>query len=121
MRREVLETLIHLARSLHPREMIALLRGRVGDEIVVEEVLLAPLAMTGEDFSEFPMDALPVDPSIIGTAHSHPVPDLRMSDEDLAENFGRLSVVVAYPYRGLQDMAAYSPRGSRMHLRVLEE
>ncbi len=118
MKKDVMETLLHLAKSLHPREMIALLRGRVRRDILVEEVLLAPLAMTGEDFSEFPLDALPVDPSIIGTAHSHPVPDLGMSDEDLGEGFGMLSVVVAYPYRGLEDIAAYSPSGSRMSLRV---
>ncbi len=121
MKREVVETLLHLARSAHPREMIALLRGHGhgGGEIVVEEVLLAPLAMAGEDFSEFPLDALPMDPSIIGTAHSHPVMDLEQSDGDLAESFGKISVVVAYPYRGLMDVAAYSPTGTRLHIMVL--
>ena len=77
--------------------------------------------MAGEDFSEFPLDALPMDPSIIGTAHSHPVRSLRQSDEDVAESFGRVSVVIAYPYRDSEDVAAYSPGGTRLTLRVFPE
>jgi proteasome lid subunit RPN8/RPN11 len=119
IKKNALETLFYLAKNSHPLEMIALLRGKVRKDIVIEEVLLAPLAMAGEDFSEFPLDALPTDPSIVGTAHSHPVPDLRQSEEDLAENYGRVSMVIAYPYENLEDAAAYTPGGTRLAIKVL--
>ncbi|MFH1773910.1 MAG: Mov34/MPN/PAD-1 family protein [Methanobacteriota archaeon] len=116
---EALETLLHLAKSMHPKEMVALLRGEAKKEIRIEEVLLAPLALGGEDFSEFPLDALPIDPSIIGTAHSHPVHELEPSEEDLNESYGHVSLIVAYPYSGARDVAAYSSSSERLKLRVV--
>ncbi len=127
MQREVLiridafETLLHLAKSMHPNEMVALLRGTAKKEIKIEEVLLAPLALGGEYFSEFPLDALPIDPSIIGTAHSHPVHELEPSEEDLNESYGSVSLIIAYPYSGASDVAAYSSSGERLKLRIVED
>lgn len=119
--KKAFHTLLHLSRSAHPNEMVALLRGRVKEDIIVEEVLLAPLSLAGENFSEFPLDALPVDPTIIGTAHSHPVHDLTQSDEDIAEGYGRVSIVVAYPYKDLEDVAAYSASGEKLRIVVMGE
>lgn len=119
IKKEALETLLHLAKSMHPREMVALLRGTAKKEVKIEEVLLAPLALGGEDFSEFPLDALPIDPSIIGTAHSHPVSELEQSEEDLNESYGRVSLIIAYPYSSACDVAAYSSSGERLKLRMV--
>ncbi len=119
IKRSALETLLHLARAAHPKEMAALLRGRRKGEIVIEEVLLAPLASAGEDFSEFPIDALPIDPSLVGTAHSHPVRSLEPSAEDLNESYGRVSVIVTYPYKSICDVAAYSPSGKKLQVQIL--
>lgn len=115
----VLKTLLHLAKSAHPNEMVVLLRGEVGKEIQIKDVLIAPFALGGEDFSEFPLDALPVDPSIIGTAHSHPRHVLEASDEDLNESYGRVSLIIAYPYSGTHDVAAYSSVGERLELIIV--
>ncbi len=119
LKTEVLETLLHLARSAHPNEMVVMLRGEVDEEIEIMEVLLAPFAMGGADFSEFPLDSLPIDPSIIGTAHSHPEHVLEASDEDLNECYGRVSLIIAYPYSGAHDVAAYSSLGERLELKIV--
>jgi proteasome lid subunit RPN8/RPN11 len=114
-----LETLLHLARSAHPNEMVVLLRGEAKKEIKIEEVLLAPFALGGEDFSEFPLDSLPIDPSIIGTAHSHPRHVLEASEEDLNESYGHVSLIIAYPYSSTSDVAAYSSLGERLVLKIV--
>lgn len=119
LKKEALETLLHLARSAHPNEMVVLLRGEAEKEIKIEEVLLAPFAMGGEDFSEFPLDSLPIDPSIIGTAHSHPQHVLEASEEDFNESYGRVSLIIAYPYSNAHDVAAYSSLGERLALKIV--
>ena len=119
LKTEALETLLHLARSAHPNEMVVLLRGEAKKEIKIEDVLLAPFAMGGEDFSEFPLDALPIDPSIIGTAHSHPLHVLEASEEDMSENYGHVSLIIAYPYSSTSDVAAYSTLGERLALKIV--
>lgn len=119
IKRSALETLLHLARAAHPKETVVLLRGKVKGDIFIEEVLLAPLASAGEDFSEFPMDALPLDPSIVSIAHSHPVRGLEPSEEDLNESYGRVSVIVTHPYRSASDVAAYSSTGKRLRLQIV--
>ena len=61
------------ALSMYPREAILLLRGKKDkNAIVVDEVLLAPLATHGTGFSGFPTYMLPMDLRIVGVSHSHP-------------------------------------------------
>ncbi len=115
---ELLDTILSFARMQHPREAILLLRGSVGrDGITLEEHLLPPFARTGRGFAQFSPHMLPIDFSIVGTLHSHPSGSPRLSPTDLNHFYGRIMMIVAYPYT--RDRAAvYNKKGERMPLEI---
>ena len=119
LKRIVLETLIEAARNAHPRETLFLLRGKLRKgEAAVEELLVPPLANYGYGFASFSPYMLPFDPSIIGSAHSHPSGSLKPSVEDLNLAYGAILVILAYPY-AKDRVAAYGRRGYRLTLELI--
>jgi proteasome lid subunit RPN8/RPN11 len=115
----LLEAMLELAWERHPREVVLLLRGRHrGDRVEVEDFLIPPLAVSGMGFAEFPVHLLPIDFSILGTAHSHPSECLAPSPEDLHNFYGLVMMILAYPYSPSRS-AVFNRRGERIPLRVL--
>lgn len=111
MEKQVAESLLVLARARHPNEAILLLRGKlVDDDVHVEDVVIPPFGSGGRGFAHFPSHALPIDFSIVGTAHSHPTGNPQPSNTDLHNFYSRIMVIAARPYRP-QDIAAYNKRG----------
>jgi proteasome lid subunit RPN8/RPN11 len=112
--RGLLESALDLARELHPQEVVLLLRGKVSrGEIRIEDFLLPPFASAGLDFAQFPSHMLPIDFSIVGTAHSHPSGSVSPSAADLNHFYGRVMLILAYPYRETS-VAVYNSRGERL-------
>jgi proteasome lid subunit RPN8/RPN11 len=115
IKKAALEFILGVSRKTYPREFTALLRG---GEDQIDEVLLIPGTLFGEDFATIRMDMKPLDPTIIGSVHSHPSKSFRPSDADL--NFfgkaGFVHLVVKYPYQSIADVAAYDISGSRLEL-----
>lgn len=110
--REVIETMFAISREVHPNEMMVVLRGRKkADEIYVEEILFPPESTFGEGFSELAVQNLPIDLSIIGSAHSHPSGSVEPSTQDLNHFFGRIMVIVACPYSDYMDLRVYNSEG----------
>jgi len=119
VQREIFEMILESARRLHPKETILLLRGKASkNEINVSEVLIPPLATYGRGFSAFPTHMLPMDFSIIGTAHSHPSGNPTPSIEDLNHSMGKIILIVAYPYSRKEDVVTYNRDGSKLLLQV---
>ncbi|MCL7382678.1 MAG: Mov34/MPN/PAD-1 family protein [Thaumarchaeota archaeon] len=113
--KNVAYTLLEIARNTHPREMLMLLRGKKKkDFIKVDEVLFAPLSQHGESSATFRFDLLPIDFTIIGLAHSHPSGYPYPSLEDLNHFIGSVMLILTPPYRSLEDIHAYNPRGERV-------
>lgn len=80
-------------------------------------MLVPPLANYGYGFASFSPHMLPFDPSIIGSAHSHPSGSLKPSVEDLNLAYGAILLVLAYPYTK-DRVAAYDRRGYRLTLEL---
>jgi len=119
IKREVLEMILGSARSLHPRETVFLLRGRSTRSLVsVSEVVVPPSATYGRGFAAFPTHMLPIDFSIVGTAHSHPSGNPTPSVEDFNRSVSKIILIVAFPYRKDDDVVAYDRQGGRLRLRV---
>ncbi len=117
---EILETVLESARTLHPKETIFLLRGRkIQNSLNITELLIPPVATYGSGFSSFPMYMMPMDFSIVGTIHSHPSGNLAPSIGDLNHSMGRLIIIVAFPYRRSEDVAAYNRDGEKLNLQVI--
>jgi proteasome lid subunit RPN8/RPN11 len=113
--REMFEMILESAKRLHPKESILLLRGKVKhDFISVSDVIIPPLATYGRGFSGFPTHLLPMDFSIVGTAHSHPSGNIRPSVGDLNHSMGRVMLIVGFPYQGIENAAAYDRRGEKV-------
>ncbi len=120
MGRGLLEALLGFAREGHPREVIVLLRGRAERGVIhVSDFLLPPFGLGGRGFAQFPVHMLPIDFTIMGTAHSHPSGALRPSAADLNNFYGRVMMIMARPYT-LRDAAFFNSRGEQVPL-VLEK
>jgi len=121
VKRSVIRSILEYASACHPREGVLLLRGKVDRKGTwIEEVELPPLSIHGAGFSSFRADMLPIDLSIIGTAHSHPSGVLKPSITDLNKFYGRIMIIAAYPYRTEKDLAVFDGEGKRIGYKIID-
>ena len=119
--RKLLDAILDNARALHPQETILLLRGKAKrNRFEISDLVIPPLATRGRGFSSFPAYMLPMDFSLIGSVHSHPSGVLKPSLEDLNHSFGRIIMIVAYPFAGTENVAVYNHSGDRIMLKLSE-
>ncbi len=103
-------------------EGILLLRGKTEREDTrIREVVIPPFSTRGNGFSSFPLYALPMDFSIVGTAHSHPSGVTQPSFEDLNHFYGRLMIIVGYPYESERNMVVYNRKGEAVSFEVSDQ
>jgi len=122
MSEELLDSIFEGAKRLYPKETILLLRGKkVKDTIRVNDLVIPPLATYGHGFANYPLHLLPMDFSLIGTVHSHPSGNKTPSDVDFNHFFGRILMIVGYPYASLQDVAAYNSLGEKLLLNITRQ
>jgi len=116
----VIDSILSYAQHFHPREGILLLRGKADKhKILIDDVLIPPLATHGYSFSNFPLHMLPTDFSIMGTAHSHPSGVLTPSVGDLNNFYGRIMVIAAYPYQSEQNVAVFNREGTPIKYEII--
>jgi len=119
---ELLETIFEGAKRLYPRETILLLRGKKSkDTIRVLELVVPPLAVHGRGFANVPLHMLPMDFSIVGTVHSHPSGNLAPSDVDFNHFFGRILMIVGFPFADAQNVAVYNSNGEKLPLQITKD
>ncbi len=114
---ETLEFLLHVCRSTHPNEFAGFLREKKG---VITEILLAPGTLFGRGGSVVNQWMLPLDPSISGTAHSHPSSNVSPSSNDLRffSVFGKYHAIVGFPYNK-ETIQFYKRDGTRLPHKVV--
>lgn len=116
---ELLQTIFEGAKHLYPRETILVLRGKKEkDVITVTDLLVPPLAKYGRGFANLPISMLPMDFSIVGTAHSHPSGNINPSSTDLNHFYGPILMIVGSPFADEKNVAAYNRNGERLAVRV---
>jgi proteasome lid subunit RPN8/RPN11 len=122
MSKELLDSIFEGAKRLYPKETILLLRGKKSkDAIRIVDLVIPPLATYGHGFANYPLHLLPMDFSLVGTVHSHPSGNKTPSDVDFNHFFGRILMIVGYPYTSQQDVAAYNSHGEKMPIQVTKE
>ena len=122
MSMQLLDTIFEGAKHLYPKETILLLRGKKTKNCVqVVELVVPPLATYGEGFAAYPLHLLPMDFSLVGTVHSHPSGDLSPSDVDFNHFFGRILMIVGYPFNSEKDIAVYNSHGEKLPLQISEK
>ncbi len=122
MSQELLDSIFEGAKRLYPRETILLLRGKKAkDALRIVDLVIPPLATYGHGFANYPLHLLPMDFSLVGTVHSHPSGNKTPSDVDFNHFFGRILMIVGYPYASQQDVAVYNSHGEKLPLLVTKE
>jgi len=122
IKKSVILSILEYAAACHPKEGILLLRGKIDKKkIMIEEVELPPLSIRGLGFSSFPAYMLPIDLSVVGTAHSHPSGVLRPSSTDMNKFYGRIMIIAAYPYRTEKDLAIFDGQGTSLEFRIVND
>lgn len=117
--RDLFEGLVQLAKDNHPYEVFLLLRGRIENCRVRVDELVFPLGATfGLNFSSFQPYNLPLDPSIIGSIHSHPSGISKPSIQDMHAFYGVVMVILAYPY-DLASSSAYDKSGKAIRIKLI--
>ena len=105
----------------HPNEGILILRGRYRKgQVFVDGLIIPPFSHTGHTFAGFPHTFLPMDPSYVGTVHSHPSGVAKPSVTDLHNFFGFVSIIVQSPYED-DDLFAYDRDGNLLEMTVSSE
>jgi proteasome lid subunit RPN8/RPN11 len=119
---ELLDAIFEGARRLYPRETLLLLRGKkVKDTIRVVDLVIPPLASYGHGFASYQLHLLPMDFSLVGSVHSHPSGNKTPSDVDFNHFFGRILMIVGYPFASAVDVAVYNSHGEKLPLEVTSE
>ena len=119
---EVLDSIFEGANQLYPKETFLLLRGRkCKNEIRISDLVVPPLAVYGKGFANVPFHMLPMDFSIVGTVHSHPSGNITPSNVDLNHFFGRVLMIVGFPFSSMDNVAVYNAKGEKLQLRINSE
>jgi proteasome lid subunit RPN8/RPN11 len=115
----ILDAIYAGAKELYPRESFLLLRGKKKKGIIsITDLILAPFAVHGEGFAHFNPYMFAGDYTLVGTVHSHPSGNSSPSDTDLNYFFGRILVIVGYPYEGKGCIAAYDSNGDKLPIEI---
>jgi len=119
---ELLDTIYAGAKQLYPRESFLLLRGKKSKGTIrINDLVLAPFAVHGRGFANFNPYMLPGDFSLVGTVHSHPSGNISPSHVDLNHFFGRILMIVGYPFEGEGCVAVYDSNGEKMPLQITSD
>jgi proteasome lid subunit RPN8/RPN11 len=120
--KELLDAIFEGARRLYPKETVLLLRGKKKNDVIqIIDLLVPPLATYGYGFANLPLHMLPMDFSIIGMVHSHPSGNLTASDVDFNHFFGRIMMIVGYPYDSQKDVVVYNCLGEKLSVQITQE
>ena len=115
----ILDAIYAGAKELYPRESFLLLRGKKTKGVIsVTDLVLAPFAAHEEGAVHFNPYMFAGDFSIVGTVHSHPSGNNSPSNTDLNYFFGRILMIVGYPYEGKSCIAAYDSNGDKVSIEV---
>ncbi len=115
----ILDAIYAGAKELYPRESFLLLRGKKSRDVIsVTDLVLAPFAVHGEGFAHFNPYMFAGDFSLVGTVHSHPSGNISPSDTDLNYFFGRILMIVGYPYEGKSCIVAYDSNGNSVPIEI---
>jgi len=115
----ILDAIYAGAKELYPRESFLMLRGRKNKSVIqITDLVLAPFAVHGEGFAHFNPYMFTGDYSLVGTVHSHPSGNISPSDTDLNYFFGRVLMIVGYPFEGKSCIAAYDSEGDKIPIEI---
>ena len=119
LKQDTRDGILSFCKMNHPNEGILILRGKSKHgNVLIDGLVIPPFSETGSDFAGFPHNPLPLDPSYIEIAHSHPTGSAEPSLTDLNNFFGLVSIIVKSPYED-DDLFAWDSNGNGIPIDVV--
>jgi proteasome lid subunit RPN8/RPN11 len=119
--KDILDTIFSGAKQLYPRESFLLLRGKKSKGIIkINDLVLAPFAVHGEGNVHFNPYLFSGDFSLVGTVHSHPSGNISPSHVDMNYFFGRILMIVGYPFEGKNCVVAYDSNADKLPIEITD-
>lgn len=118
LEREVVESIIGLAKDTYPNEFIAFLDGEIKDGVLRVESLVYQPYWASRNSTATIID-FPIGMRVFGSVHSHPGPSNQPSNADLLffSKHGAVHMIIKTPYAP-EDIAAYDSHGRRISFDV---
>lgn len=116
IRQTAVEFILETAKGAYPREFVGLLRA---ENSVITEVLIFPGSEFRRNSSSVLMNMVPLDPSIVGSVHSHPSAPLPSRADLRFFERGKINIIAGYPYDE-KSLAAYDSRGKPVQLEIVK-
>lgn len=117
---EVLDEIMQIARNSYPNEFVAMLQGKVEDNVLLIDGLLFLPGETSDQGAVMNLFMMPLIDEGIGSVHSHPGYDAGPSGADLqffAKN-GLFHMIIAQPYT-VDSINAYNSFGELVDFKVI--
>ena len=119
---ELLDSIFEGARQLYPKETILMLRGKKSKGTLrITDLIIPPLATYSHGSASYPFHLLPIDFTLVGTVHSHPSGNKTPSDVDLNNFFGKVMMIVGFPFKTEKDIVAYNCKGEKVTISITKE
>ena len=114
---DFIDSLNESAKSCYPDEFLCMVRQENG---VVNEMVMLPGTVFGNEHSFLSEWMAPVDYNLAGTAHSHPGYSNEASEQDLSlfSNMGGVHFITCQPY-DRSSWRAYDSKGRILNLEVV--
>ena len=112
--RPALDFMLEAAKSAYPLEFIGMLRA---ENNVITEVLIIPGSKFGKHYSSVFLHMIPLDPSIVGSVHSHPgITTPSKADLHFFSKLGRVHIIVGVN----GEMSAFDTNGAPVTLEIVK-
>jgi proteasome lid subunit RPN8/RPN11 len=120
IKKDTADFILGVSGNVYPNEFGGMLRA---EKDVITEVLIIPGTTFGDSFTSTPLYMIPIDSSIIGSVHSHPGSSFSPSREDIIffGSTGKIHLIARYPYKSINDIAAYDRNGERIPLEIINK
>lgn len=113
IKKDTFDFIVEACRNTYPHEFIGLLRAK-GDTIT--EVLVIPGSTFERSRSTLKEYMVPLDPSIVGSVHSHPGPPIpSKADLNFFSKHGKIHIIV-----GINAIRAFDRHGNPVHLEIIK-
>ncbi|MBY9006969.1 MAG: Mov34/MPN/PAD-1 family protein [Candidatus Lokiarchaeota archaeon] len=117
VKRELMQGILGLCNDQHPREILGMLRM---EKCIISEFILPPGALRSTNNTLFSPSRIPMDPSIVGTVHSHPSGNPTPSGADIRLfKKGYVHFIVGYPYKN-DTIKCYDQNGNMYNFKLVD-
>ena len=117
---EVIDEIINIAKEAYPNEFMALLDGKIGENILrITGLVFLPIE-TSQEGAVMQVFMQPLTTNSLGSVHSHPGPSASPSDADLEffSKRGFFHMIIAEPY-DRESIMAYDSFGNLVSYRII--